>query len=392
MADVIIPEENLSNLLPSRLPSHIKAYYDGKQSMIFTGSVAPSGQIVKPDPDNPGHQLQWPRLDYLDLNSDILGGRVQDAKINAWCDLYSWPTQGIIISNPTLKENYVEIPGGSGSLDFAESLTGYPLYANRTGSITWEVDPYRDGMDIETLILRINSILHGKRMYAIQIDDVKMEVDAYGESRPVVEYSPWYYEGRLTVDSISLGESSPQWNLNYNFKPFKKLLWTTSGNSSGSPRNSYRHDWVWDIFDFDNGIDYPSEFDLTISGTNYSRSIGSWIGNMPTVPTLTINSTLTQDQCRSSAQLDPIGGTAGSELGMLIRAHDDTGRSNNPQDTGYVWVANCTNKKVPELTMCGSGIQTLYDSATGEEMGDETIVLDIYGTGTILFDMPIGVI
>ena len=384
MADVIIPEENLSNLLPSRLPSHIKAYYDGKQSMIFTDDVSPLPMLT---------DTTIFRLDYFNLDKDIVAETVFNAKLSAWCDLYSWPTQGIVIATPPVKENYVEIPGGSGSLDFAESLTGYPLYGNRTGSITWEIDPYRDNKTIDEIFSRINSRLHGKKMYALLVDEIKTLPDAYGEERPILEYSPWYYEGRLSVNSMSLGESSPQWNLNYNFKPYKKLLWTTCGDSSSLPQGaSSRGSWVWDIFDFENGIDYVSIFNMTLTDMHTTMPIGSWIGDMPTFPTLTVESTKTKNECLQAAHLPQVSDSTGSDLGMLIRAHDTTYRSVNPQDTGYIWVDNCTNKKFPELTMCGDGIELLYDDTTGEEIADGSIVLDIYGTGTILFDMPIGVI
>ena len=374
-----IPDENLSNILPDRMPKTVKAYYDGSQSMIFTNSVASSASFTVFNPST-GTQDDVTRLDFFDLNNEKLS-TFNKEKVLSWCDLYSWPKEGIRIQPPSLKENYVDLPGGNGSLDFAEALTGYPLYQNRSGSINWEVDPYRDGNTIDYLFQRIDSFLHGRKMYALCVEDVKYIEDAYGDMRPNVNYEPWYYEGRFTISSESLGQSSPSWTLNYNLSPYKKLLWTTAD------------DFVWDCFDFENGIDYQSIFkDRTVSGTD-DQHIGSWIGTMPTIPTIKVTATTTQNQCRALVDLPALEGSEGSTLGLIFRVKDLSGRTTNPQDSGYIFVANNTDGiKEPRLTMAGSGIRSYIDEFTGEEIADNSIILYAYGTGTYTIDMQIGVI
>ena len=49
------------------------------------------------------------------------------------------PTSRPVINPPEVKTKYVEIPGANGKLDLTESLTGYPLYDSRTGSIEYRV-------------------------------------------------------------------------------------------------------------------------------------------------------------------------------------------------------------------------------------------------------------
>ena len=379
MADetTFIPEENRSNILPSRIPTKVKAYYKGSQSMIFTHDIRSGGRI--PNPDAPLHPYE--RLDYFDLNNTSYGRGTGREKILSWCDLYSWPKEGIRIQPPSLKENYVDIPGANGSLDFAEALTGYPLFQNHTGSINWEVDPYRDGVTIDGVMQYVDSFLHGRKVYALVCEEAKYIEDAYGEKRLNLNYEPWYYEGRTTVSSESLGESSPSWTLNYNFNPYKKLLWTTD------------QDFVWDNFDFENGISYKEIFSDQIVSDRYFQAVGGWIGTMPTIPTIKVSATSTQNQCRRKANLPELEGAEGSTLGLLFRVVDETHTTINPQDSGYIFVENNVNGITePKLVMAGNGIYQLIDPATNEEISNSSIVIYAYGNGTFSIDMQIGVI
>ena len=383
--ELYIPEENRSNILPSRLPNTIKAYYDGSQSMLFTNSISPSESFVEIDPST-GTPTQYERLDYFDLNNraeTISAGR---DILSSWFDFYSWPTSGITIQNPEVKENYVDIPGANGSLDFSEALTGYPLYQNRTGSVSFEVDPYKDSIHYTNLFARLSASLHGRKKYTLLVDEVKYITDAYGDSRPVVEYAPWYYEGRLKINSLDTGTDCNKYTLNYTFDPFKKLLWTTS------------EDFVWDNFDFDDGIDYQSIFkDITITAiggpqASMSINIGSWIGTMPTIPSFKMEATSTRNQCLTAMGESTLE-TGGDELGMYIRVRDARRWVSNPQDSGYIWVPNNTQlTKEPRLVMAGTGIDIKHNSITGEPESDLSIVLSAYGVGSFTVDMQIGVI
>ena len=59
---------------------------------------------------------------------------------NSWTDFHLVPTSRPVISLPTFKERYVDIPWRSGVADLGSLLTGGPVYANRIGSIEFLVD------------------------------------------------------------------------------------------------------------------------------------------------------------------------------------------------------------------------------------------------------------
>lgn len=368
-------EENLSNIYDSHIPKKYKAYYEGDQSLILTRSVDPNPIIYLPHV-LPGYDPVFgvERLEYMDLNNTInneldLG---YFESIHTWLDLYSWPTNGIVIQNPPVKENYVDIPGGNGSLDFSESLTGYPLYDNRNGSISFEVDPCRDNKEITTIFQAINTELHGRKVYALVADDAVVAPDAVGDNRPYVNYQPWYYEGRVSIDSLAIDGMCPTWNLNYVFAPYKKLLWTTGEDS------------VWDAFDFNDGVFYEEIFkDIQLlSNTTKTLPVERLIGTMPTVPTITVTATASPTKPDETAPDLPSEGA----LGMYVRISDESGRTN--KDTGWIFLSNGTAKD-PRFTMVGKGI---YPVTRGLANDDDGVTIKVHGTGTITFDMEIGVI
>lgn len=375
MAEIYpLVKENLSNIDDSRMPKKYKAYYEGDQSLILTRSVEAQASIPFPHPlpDQPSYIGDIPRLEFFDINHTI-ANTYSNEKTHTWFDLYSWPTNGIVIQNPTVKENYVDIPGGNGSLDFSEALTGYPLYENRTGSISFEVDPYRDGKEINNLLQKLNSELHGRKMYALIADDVTNLPDAIGEVKPVVNYQPWYYEGRLSIDDLAIDDMCPTWNLNYNFSPYKKLLWRTGEDS------------VWDAFDFEDGIFYEDIFKDIVIGSSLTESVGSWIGTMPTVPKIIVSASTTPQKPAEDAP-DATGN------GMYVRISDNSRRTNNPKDTGWIFLPNGTYND-PRFTMVGIGIYLEHDMSNETmEISDACVTINVVGTGTITFDMEIGVI
>ena len=58
---------------------------------------------------------------------------------NTWDDWKILPTERPVFAPPKPKTTYIDIPGGNGTLDLSESLTGYPIYENRTGSFKFRV-------------------------------------------------------------------------------------------------------------------------------------------------------------------------------------------------------------------------------------------------------------
>lgn len=154
---------------------------------------------------------------------------------NTWDDWHLIPSTRPVFNPPSVKTQYIDIPGANSQVDLTESLTGYPVYDNRTGSMEFNVvNGYRTW---DVLYSEIMNYLHGKKMKAY------LEDDPY-----------FYYEGRFTVNEW---KSDKYWSIitiEYNVYPYKK-----EPNTSVEP-------WLWDPFDFEQGIirDYNA---LVVDGT-----------------------------------------------------------------------------------------------------------------------------
>ena len=174
---------------------------------------------------------------------------------NTWDDWHLIPSTRPLFNPPDVKTHIVDIPGANGQIDLTESLTGYPLYENRTGSIEFYVaNGYEDW---SVLYSKIMNYLHGKRMRAT------LEDDRY-----------FYYEGRFEVNKW---ESDKWWSkitIDYDVYPYKK-----EPNSSIEP-------WLWDPFDFEYGIirDYS---ELVVDGSLSLEILGR---QEPIVPEITVDS------------------------------------------------------------------------------------------------------
>ena len=66
-------------------------------------------------------------------HSITIGGK------NTWDDWRLVPASRPVFNPPAQKVKTLEIPGGDGVIDLSQSLTGYPVYQNRTGSIEFIV-------------------------------------------------------------------------------------------------------------------------------------------------------------------------------------------------------------------------------------------------------------
>lgn len=141
---------------------------------------------------------------------------------NTWDDWHLIPDSRPLFNPPTVKSNYVDIPGGDGSLDLSTALSGRPLYTNRTGSWSFHVE--NGFMEWSSLYSDIMAYLQGQKMQAVLEDDPS-----------------FYYEGRFSVNQW---KSNPQRSLitiDYNVGPYKKYI--LSGKN-----------WLWDPFNFETGV------------------------------------------------------------------------------------------------------------------------------------------
>lgn len=178
---------------------------------------------------------------------------------NTFDDWHLIPTSRPVIAPPPFRSHTEDIPGGFGSLDLSEALTGYPLYDNRTGSLEFAVinDAWSDwSLAYQTIL----NHLHGRRMKMILEDDPS-----------------YYYIGRFTVDNWDSGENYSTITIKYDLYPYKKQLVSTS------------EQWVWNSFDFDYG--YIAEyFNLAVNG---SLSVTVKACGEPTVPVITSTASMT---------------------------------------------------------------------------------------------------
>lgn len=170
---------------------------------------------------------------------------------NTWDDWHLIPKSRPLFNPPSVKTNYIEIPGGDGSLDLTTALAGRPVYKNRTGS--WEFYVENGFKDWTVLYSEIMTYLHGKKLKAILEDD-----------------PDYYYEGRFAVNAW---KSDPNWSIitiDYEVGPYKRSL-VAAGN-----------DWLWDTFNFETDVIRSYE-NLPVSGSLTVVVVGD---GMPVPPTI----------------------------------------------------------------------------------------------------------
>lgn len=154
---------------------------------------------------------------------------------NTWDDWYLIPSSRPVFNPPSVKTQYIDIPGANGQIDLTESLTGYPVYKNREGSLEFYVE--NGHKDWSVLYSEVMDFLHGQYL------------TAYLEDEP-----SYVYEGRFVVNEW---KSDKWWSsivIGYNLYPYKK------------ERIGSLEDWLWDPFDFETGVirEYKN---LTVDGS-----------------------------------------------------------------------------------------------------------------------------
>lgn len=130
--------------------------------------------------------------------------------INTYDDWHIIPTSPLRVSMPPVREQYIELIGANGDFDLSESLTGYPLYQNRTGS--WEflvLNSYNgvSNFDPSKLYSEIAYMVHGRKSKIVFEDDPE-----------------YYYSGRLSLGDWSSDPNNSTITINYNLDPYKYEL------------------------------------------------------------------------------------------------------------------------------------------------------------------------
>lgn len=128
---------------------------------------------------------------------------------NTWESWHLVPTSRPVVAPPKQKTKTVDIPGGSGIVDLSESLTGYPVYSNRTGSFEFIVlNDFYEQVKYDTpwheIYTDIMNHLHGRTMKMILEDD-----------------PDYYYEGRFAVDQWNSDKWHSKITISYDVGPYK---------------------------------------------------------------------------------------------------------------------------------------------------------------------------
>ena len=179
---------------------------------------------------------------------------------NTWDDWHLIPKSRPLFNPPQVKTNYVDIPGGDGVLDLTTSLSGRPLYKNRTGS--WEFYVENDFRDWAVLFSEIMNYLQGQKFQAILEDD------------PL-----YFYEGRFSVNAWKSDPGQSLITLDYDVSPYKKEIDGVNDN------------WLWDTFNFETDI-IRNYKDLPVKGSLEVAVIGSIMPSVPTIITSTTGFTV----------------------------------------------------------------------------------------------------
>lgn len=186
---------------------------------------------------------------------------------NTWDDWKILPTERPVFAPPKPKTTYIDIPGGNGALDLSESLTGYPIYENRTGSFKFRV--MNDYVEWHERYTEIMEHLHGRSMNAILADD-----------------PDYFYRGRFTVNNWESGATWSLITIGYTVDPYKwsNLLSTQNNAFSNIVINNTS---AWTIKTFDGKLFGTAPISPTFIVSNSSgltvRYVNTYLGVDETV-------------------------------------------------------------------------------------------------------------
>lgn len=181
---------------------------------------------------------------------------------NTWNDWRLVPSSRPLFNPPAPKVKTLDIPGGDGTIDLSQALTGYPVYQNRTGSIEFIV--MNDFKPWHMAYSDIMDYLHGQSMRAILEDDPE-----------------YFYEGRFAVNAW---RSEKDWSrivIDYDVGPYK---WSVLSSID---------DWLWDPFNFQNGVIRSTIFkNIAVSTVRTTRRLEAGLfGRAPICPSFIVSTT-----------------------------------------------------------------------------------------------------
>lgn len=170
------------------------------------------------------------------------------------------PKSRPVISPPTPKTLYVDIPGADGCLDLTQALTQDIKYENR--KITFEFNVLDARNRWSNIYSDILGYLQGQYMKLVLDEDIE-----------------YYYIGRFQVNEWTSDKNTATIVIEGNIEPYKMAVVSST------------EDWLWDSFNFETGLiqNYSNmEFD---SVTNPNKRFYCVVqGRKWIVPTITVTS------------------------------------------------------------------------------------------------------
>lgn len=131
-------------------------------------------------------------------------------KLNTYDDWHLVPETRPLVTPPTQKTKYLDIPGANGNIDLSDSLTGYPVFNNREGE--WSFYVLNGFGEWQNRFSSIMMAIQGKRLKVVLEDDPN-----------------YYYEGRFRVSSWSSEQNWSKIKINYTVAPYKVACQETTG-------------------------------------------------------------------------------------------------------------------------------------------------------------------
>ena len=127
---------------------------------------------------------------------------------NTWDDWHLIPSSRPVFATPSVRTNYVEVPGADGALDLTEALVNRPLYNNREGNFEFivynDIGTYADDKTWSEIYSEIAAYIHGKKMNSILEDD-----------------PGYYYHGRFFLDEWKSDPNYSTISISYVVDPYK---------------------------------------------------------------------------------------------------------------------------------------------------------------------------
>lgn len=138
------------------------------------------------------------------------------------------------IEAPSLRTNYVTIPGRNGNIDLTEAL-GSPTYDSRM--VTFAAMYYGNAGMFQAKISSLMNTYNGKVLKVVFAND-----------------SEYYWKGRCEISHKRVDASTYIIVFSITADPYKRSIWSSN------------EEWLWDPFNFESGV-IRQYTDLEVPGT-----------------------------------------------------------------------------------------------------------------------------